>query len=46
MKPHDAQDSDKVAKFTRGGQDRMPHFKTSPRDWNSTDAPATNTVQK
>lgn len=28
-------DAAKVKKFTRGGEDRMAHFKTSPRDWNT-----------
>ena len=35
-------DASKVKMFTRGGEDRLPFFKTSPRDWNSTDAPAPN----
>lgn len=39
-------DASKVKMFTRGGEDRLPFFTTSPRDWNMGDKPAPNKEEK
>jgi hypothetical protein len=44
--PANPDDASKVKMFTRHGEDRLPYFKTSPRDWNITGAPAPNKEEK